>query len=51
MGQFHQHFTGSFFAQRSQMPINDSQVISVFFALLGPTGVKAVRKMLMKLTP
>jgi len=29
----------------------DSQVISVFFALLGPTTVKAARKMLVKLTP
>ncbi len=50
-GQFHQHFTGSFYTFRSQMQKKDSQVISVFLHFLGPTSVKAARKLLVKLKP
>jgi len=47
--QFHQCSTYSFYAHRPQIHKKDSQVRCL--ALLGPTGVKAVRRTLMKLTP
>jgi len=40
-GQFHQHFTSA----------KNKVKLSVFFALLGYACIKAVRKMLVKLTP
>jgi len=49
--QFHQWFTLSLYVRRSQMRRKDSQVTSVVLRFLGPTSVKAVRKMLMKSTP
>ncbi len=48
--QFHQHSIYSFYPRRSQKhkKTHDS---AVFFSLLGSTSTKAVRRMLMKLTP
>ena len=42
-GQFHEHFTSSFYARRSQKGQKDSQVKQLF-ALLGSACVKDVRK-------
>jgi len=47
MCQFHQCLTCSVYTCRSQMSKKDSQVVS----FLGSAHVKAVRKMLMKMTP
>jgi len=41
----------AFSHEEPKFATKDSQYISGFFALLGPMGVKAARKMLMKLTP
>ena len=49
-GQFHQQFTSSFYARRSQKCKKDSQIKQLFL-LLGLVCVKAARKLLMKLTP
>ncbi len=49
-GQFHQHFTCSFYAHRSQKHKNTDS-LTAFFALLGSGCIKAEHKMLMKLTP
>jgi len=42
-GQFHQHYTYSFYARGAQKRKKDSQVVSLF-TLLGSTSVKAERK-------
>jgi len=39
-GQFHQNFTSSFCAYRSQKRKKDSQVVNVFFALSGSERTK-----------
>jgi len=49
-GQFHQHFTCSFYECRSQKR-KKPDCLTVFFALLGSSGVKAAHKMLVKWTP
>ncbi len=51
--QFHQRSTYSFYARRSQKRNGRTytDVLTVFFTLLGSTSAKAVRRMLMKLTP
>jgi len=47
-GQFNQNFTSSFYAWRSQMCKNDSQVVNLFYAF----GIyKSKSRRLMKLTP
>ena len=43
LGKFHQHFTSSFYAHRSQKRQKDSQVKQLF-ALLGSVSIKAARK-------
>ena len=48
--QFHQHFTSSFYAHRSQKCKNLLN-LTVFFELLGSAHVKAAHKTLVKLTP
>jgi len=48
-GQFHQHFTRSSYALRSQM-LKKIVKSAWSFALLGPMCVKSLRKMLMKST-
>jgi len=48
-GRFHQHFMCSFYSHRSHKGQNTFK-LSVSFALLGPEHVKAVCKMLVKLT-
>jgi len=50
LSQFHQRFTHSFYARRSQKCKKDWQ-LDCFFTLLGSARVKAVRRMLMKLSP
>ena len=49
-GQFHQHSTSSFYARRSRK-CKKLLDLTVFFALLGSSSVKAACRMLMKLTP
>jgi len=49
--QFHQRSTCSFYNRRSQKHKKDSQVVNLFFTLLGSTSIKAAHKMLVKLTP
>jgi len=51
LGQFHQHFTSSFYLCRSKKRKKDTDDLAVFFILLGSAFVKAARKMLLKLTP
>ncbi len=46
-GQFHQFFTRSFFAQSAKKTDN----LTGFLAFSGSSGVKAVLRTLMKLTP
>jgi len=48
--QFDQHFTSSFYKQRSQKRKKYSKAISLF-ALLGSVCVEAALKMLVKFTP
>jgi len=51
-GQFHQHSMSSFYTRRSRKRKKDWQLnLTVFFTHLGSAGVKAPRRMLMKLTP
>jgi len=50
-GKFHQCFLHSFYTHRSQKYKKDTDNLTDFFALLGFAPVKALRKMLMKLTP
>ena len=49
-GQFHQHSTNSFYAQRSQKRITDCQVKQLF-ALLGSVCVKAASKHVDEIDP
>ena len=49
-GQFHQHFTNSFYARRSQKCKKDSKV-KHFFALLGSVHVKAALKHIDEIDP
>jgi len=49
LGQFHQHFTSSFYARRSLKRKNAIKP-TVFFGLLGSVRVKTFCKMLVKLT-
>jgi len=49
-GQFHQCSTSSFYVHRSPKRKKDSQVESLFLALLGSVCVKSAHRMLMKLT-
>jgi len=49
--QFHQRSMYSFYARRSQMCKKRQSSWQCRLALLGPTSVKAVSKMLVKLTP
>jgi len=48
--RFHQHFMSGFCTSRSQKHKKDWR-LDCLFALLGSAGVKALHKMLMKLTP
>jgi hypothetical protein len=50
-GQFHQHFTGSFYVPISQIQRNDSKAVSLFCVFALFTSIKAVRKLLMKFSP
>jgi len=49
--QFHQRSTYSFYARRSRNEQKRQSSQQCCLALLGPTGVKAIRRTLMKLTP
>ena len=49
-GQFHQHFTSSFYAQRFQKRKKDSQ-LKQLFALLGSAGIKAAHKHVDEIDP
>jgi len=49
--QFHQHFTYSYYARRSQMCKKRQSSQQCHLAFLGPTSVKAARKTLVKWTP
>ena len=49
-GQFHLHFTFSFYVPRSQKPQKDGQ-LKQLFALLGSAGVKAVHKHVDEIDP
>ena len=49
-GQFHQHFTSSFYASRSQKLKKRSQ-IKQLFVLLGPAWVKGTRKHVDEIDP
>jgi hypothetical protein len=49
--QFHQRSTYSFYACRSRMRKKRQSSQQCHLAVLGPTSVKAARKMLVKLTP
>ncbi len=49
--QFHQHFTRSFYACRSQKRKNVQLSHQYLFTLLGSESVKAVCRTLMKLSP
>jgi len=49
--QFHQRFTCSFYARRSRERKKDWQLDCLFLTLLGSACVKAVHRMLMKLSP
>jgi len=49
-GRFHQHFTRSFYMQRSQKR-NKDWWLHCIFELLGSVWVKAAHKMLVKSTP
>jgi hypothetical protein len=50
-GQFHQHFTYSFYARRSQKQKKIQLSHKYIFTLLGSLSIKAVRRTLMKLSP
>jgi len=43
-GQFHQHFTSSFYECRSTKAQKDTDNLTVFFALLGSWRIKASSK-------
>ena len=49
-GQFHQHFTSSFYVHRSQKRKKESQVKQLF-ALSGSVGVKSGRKHVGEIDP
>ena len=49
-GQFHQHFTSSFYVRRSQKHQKNSQVQQLF-ALLGSACIKAGRKHIEEIDP
>jgi hypothetical protein len=49
-GQFHQHFTRWIYKGRSQKH-KKTDILTVFFGLLGNAHTKAARKMLVKLSP
>jgi len=51
MAQFHQRSTYSFYTHRSRKSKKLQLSHKYIFTLLGSTSVKAVRRMLMKLTP
>ena len=50
-GQFHQHFTSSFYECRSTKAQKDTDNLTVFFALLGSWRIKAAHNWFVKLTP
>jgi len=50
-GQFHQHFTQSFYMPRSWKRKKKTDNLTVFFVLSGYACIKAAHKMLVKLTP
>jgi len=50
-GKFHQHVYPQLLLTQIPKAQKDSQVISVFFALLGSLRAKAARKMLVKFLP
>jgi len=51
MGQFHQHFTHSFYTHRSRKCKKIQLSCQYLFTLSGSAGAKAVHRMLMKLSP
>jgi len=51
LGRFHQHFTRSFYAQKSQKRKKNQLNRHCLFVLLVSTRAKAVHEMLVKLTP